>query len=315
MGLISFSIAGIGFTSIGTWQVLTSLNATPSDQINKTHKKGHSFFVTTSIFSLLFIINSIYSCFEAVNARDQVGLVLQLQTLAVVSLFFFYSILSLISFHYLKSFTLSPLILEFVLLFAFILEFLLYYLQKKDTTGIENRYFDLLLVPITICVFTTILELKFENPGLSFAKVARGLGLILQGTWFWQMGISFYSSLIVHGCTLHEKSRGNYTVRCKGHGEYHRGRAIATLQFNCHLALFVTLSVVLYSIMAKRNGYRGDFANYRPLVSEIGTPPFENVGSFTLDSDSDDGIKDESNVGMKKAAMVELTANGHGSHE
>nr|DAD27210.1 TPA_asm: hypothetical protein HUJ06_028678 [Nelumbo nucifera] len=37
------------------------------------------------------------------------------------------------------------------------------------------------------------------------------------------MGFSFYTSLIAHGCSLHEKRRGNYTVKCKGHPEYHRG--------------------------------------------------------------------------------------------
>jgi hypothetical protein len=318
IGLLSFSIAGVGFASIGTYQVLTSLNQIQnppqSVQITKTQKNPtKSYFIF--VFSLLFIFNSVYSCFEAVNSRDRVGLVLQLQVLAVASMFLVYSVMCFMNCH-LKSFTLPRLILEFVLLFAFVEEFLLYYLQKKDTSGIENHYFDLMVVPILICVVSTVLELNSSEPGSSYPKLGLGFGLILQGMWFLQMGISFYSSLIVSGCLLHEKSRGNYTVRCKGHGEYHRGRAIGTLQFNCHLALFVTLSVVLYSIMAKRNGYRGDFALYRPLGSE--TSQFENVGRFSLGSDFDDenGIKEEKDVETKKAAMaVELTVNGRGSHE
>ncbi|XP_055960069.1 uncharacterized protein LOC126661526 [Mercurialis annua] len=130
-------------------------------------------------------------------------------------------------------------ILELVILFAFIEEFLFYYLQRKDTSGIENKYFDLILVPISICVVSRVLELKCES---NHARMARGMGwLILQETWFVRMGISFYSDMIVHGCALHEKSRGDYTVKCRGHPEYHRARGIATLQFNCHLALDLKL--------------------------------------------------------------------------
>ncbi|XWS30320.1 hypothetical protein CRYUN_Cryun24cG0106900 [Craigia yunnanensis] len=116
---------------------------------------------------------------------------------------------------------------------------------------------------------------------------------------------------------LHEKSRGNYTIKCKGHPEYHRGRAIATLQFNCHLALLVVLVVGMLSVMGKRNsvGVSGDGLRYRPLGAEM--QQMDNyVGNFTLvsDDDLDDGIREVDDLRKEKAAIVELGVNSHGSH-
>lgn len=136
--------------------------------------------------------------------------------------------------------------------------------------------------------------------------------------WFVQMGISFYSNLMVHGCSLHEKSRGNFTIKCKGHPEYHRGRAIATLQFNCHLALLVALMAGVYSLICKKNGICRDSTRYKPLGAEM--QHLDSHAQFTLDSDDDEdnenGIKEEGNVGMSKAIAVvpESIVNGYGSH-
>ncbi|KAK3010598.1 hypothetical protein RJ639_010774 [Escallonia herrerae] len=192
---------------------------------------------------------------------------------------------------------------------------MLFYIQKKDTIGIENRYFDLMLVPITVCVVSTVLELKTLRS--DYARLGRGVGLILQGMWLIQMGFSFYSDLIVHGCYLSEKSRGNFTVKCKGHPEYHRGRAIATLQFNCHLALLVALLAAVYSIVCKKHGVsRGELTRYRPIGAEM--QQLDGQAQFTLDSDDDDesGIVEEKNVVRQKAlpVMPESGVNGFGSH-
>ncbi|PNY03051.1 hypothetical protein L195_g026374 [Trifolium pratense] len=110
-------------------------------------------------------------------------------------------------------------------------------------------------------------------------KLGRGIGLILQ------------------------VSSGNYSLRCKGHPEYHRARAIATLQFNCHLALMVVVLVGFYSIVCGRkigNSVVSDSTGnlrYTPLGAEMHS--LENLdGNFTLDSD-DEEIKD-GNVGSQK---------------
>ncbi|XVF16490.1 hypothetical protein REPUB_Repub10bG0035700 [Reevesia pubescens] len=328
MGLFTYAVTGVGFILIGFWESINSLNPnqTPSSSlstqikstsISKTKENpvsSSSSFIFVSIFALLIFLNSMVSIFDAFSSKDRVGSALQLQVLSLALLFLLYSALGLFN-NKKSSYRWPDSVLDLVLLLAFIEEFLLYYLQRKDTSGIENRYFDLLCVPIAICVVSTILELRSKRS--VYSKLGRGMGLILQGTWFVQMGFSFYTNLMVHGCSLHEKSRGNYTIKCKDHPEYHRGRAIATLQFNCHLALLVVLVVGMLSVIGKRNGvgvgFSRDGLRYRPLGAEMQQMD-NNVGTFTLDSDDDldDGIKEEG-LGREKAAIVELGVNGNGS--
>lgn len=240
--------------------------------------------------------------------------------LAIAFLFLTYAVLALLM-KFTDSIPLPPSFLNLISFFAFAEEFLLFYLQKKDTVGIENRYFDMMLVPITICLFSTVLELRSTKSNLP--RLARAIGLILQGTWFLQMGLSFFTKWVAHGCSLHVKSRGNYTVRCKGHPEYHRGRAIATLQFNCHLAFLVVLVVAVSSMVSRkhggqgRQGVQGSFVHYRPIGAEIQSQSLNLAGQFSLDSDDEDDeeIKGEASVEKQKPAVIEMGVNGHGSHQ
>ncbi|CAN7052359.1 unnamed protein product [Brassica oleracea var. botrytis] len=298
MGILSYAVAGGGFAVIGAWESLDSSNLDPNPstgtdpsspmaaQITPSPTKSTgSSSVPVALLSSLFIANSIYSFFSSIGTSDRVGSMLQLQILAVAALFLVYAVVT----HLVNSknggfAALPSSITSLLLLFGFIEEFLMFYLQKKDTSGIENRYYDLMLVPIAVCVFSTVFELKSAATTHRFAKLGRGIGLILQGTWFLQMGISFFTGLITNNCSFHEKSRGNFTIKCKGHGDYHRAKAIATLQFNCHLALMVVLATALFSVVANKKGYlREDHSKYRPLGAEM-----ENLSNFTLDSDEED---------------------------
>ncbi|CAI9777357.1 unnamed protein product [Fraxinus pennsylvanica] len=122
------------------------------------------------------------------------------------------------------------------------------------------------------------------------------------------------------GFVLQLESRGNYTVKCKGHPEYHRGRAIATLQFNCHLALLVTLIVGIYSIICKKNGIGKGFMLYRPLGDGGEMKQFDSKAQFTLDTDEEEEggneIKEVRDVELQKAIVVvpESGVNGYGTH-
>lgn len=319
--LLTYTIAGGGFIVIGGWEAILSSSQTlkTPDSSSFSSPKSHSLtFLSISLLSFLFIVNSFFSLSDALNLNDQTGLVLQLEVISIAALFLLYSVLGFLN-HVKKGFFLFPMpLLSLLCLFAFVEEFILFYLQKKDPIGIENRYFDLLLVPISVCVFATMLELK--NPDSGFPRLGRAIGLILHGMWFVQMGVSFFSGLIVHGCSLHEKSRGNFTIMCKGHPEYHRGKAIATLQFNCHLALLVAFTVGAYAIVCKKHGVRKESMSYRPIGAEM--LQMDSNSQFTLDSD-DDGeeienrIKDEDRVPMHKALTVvqDIGANGYGSRQ
>lgn len=319
MGILSYAVAGGGFAVIGAWESLDSSNlntnqspgtdpsSSPMSQISPSPPKSvGSSSIPVALISSLFIANSIFSFFSSIGSHDRVGSKIQLQIMAVAVLFLVYAILTyLVNSKNAVFVALPSSITTLVLLFGFIEEFLMFYLQKKDVSGIENRYYDLMLVPIAICVFSTVFELKSDTDTHRFAKLGRGIGLILQGTWFLQMGISFFTGLITNNCSFHEKSRGNFTIKCKGHGDYHRAKAIATLQFNCHLALMVVLATGLFSVVANKKGYlREDHSKYRPLGAEM-----ENLSTFTLDSDEEDEIREESNV-AKEAGLNGISSHG-----
>ncbi|CAN6803848.1 unnamed protein product [Brassica oleracea] len=315
MGILSYAVAGGGFAVIGAWESLDSSNLDPNPstgtdpsspmaaQITPSPPKSvGSSSVPVALLSSLFIANSIYSFFSSIGSSDRVGSMLQLQILAVAVLFLVYAVVTHLVNSKNGAFAALPSsITSLFLLFGFIEEFLMFYLQKKDTSGIENRYYDLMLVPIAVCVFSTVFELKSDATTHRFAKLGRGIGLILQGTWFLQMGISFFTGLITNNCSFHEKSRGNFTIKCKGHGDYHRAKAIATLQFNCHLALMVVLATALFSVVANKKGYlrEEDHSKYRPLGAEM-----ENLSNFTLDSDEED-----SNVAKETALNGIITSH------
>ncbi|KAL3643943.1 hypothetical protein CASFOL_011875 [Castilleja foliolosa] len=330
MGLLAYAVGGCAVIVIGAWESISSASESlnqnpPTSQIpispprndnRLTPDKPTSFsstvtFLLISTLSVLFILNSFISLFDAVRSKDNVGLALQLEVISIASLFLLYSVLGILT-NTMHSFQFPLKLLNVIYAFAFGEEFLLFYTQNKDPSGIENRYYDLILVPIAICLFSTIHELKI--PKSTYPRLARGVGLVLQGMWTLQMGFSFYSSLISNGCSLHERSRGNFTIKCKGHPEYHRGRAIATLQFNCYLALFVTLSVGFYSIFCKKYGINRDFMKYKPLGVQM-----DHHSQFTLDSDDEDdrdGVKEASGVEMQNTIVVvpQPAVNGYGPH-
>ncbi|KAK4426168.1 hypothetical protein Salat_1385300 [Sesamum alatum] len=334
MGLFTYTVAGGGLILIGAVESLvssseyiksnpssiSSLQSPAASQVKTPKPPSFSSTVTfllISLLSLLFILNSFVSMSDAVNSKDNTGFALQLEVITIAFLFLLYAVLGILT-NIKESFRFPLTMLNVIYAFAFGEEFLLFYTQNKDPSGIENRYYDLILIPIAICLFSTLLELKSSKS--TYPRLGRGIGLVFQGVWILQMGFSFYSNLIADGCALHERSRGNYTIKCKGHPEYHRGRAIATLQFNCHLALLVTLAVGLYSIFCKKNGINREFMRYKPLGVEYGGEmQLDNNAQFTLDSDDDDdddGIKEAKSVEMQRAIVVvpESTVNGYGSH-
>ncbi|XP_028771153.1 uncharacterized protein LOC114728409 [Neltuma alba] len=329
MEFLSFAVAAGGFILIGAHEAFhasslhahvppphpnslhsTTASSKPNSQIKKTSAPSSLSFLFVSVFSFFVIVNSLVSLMDAQISRDPVGSALQLQVLAVALIFLLYSVLGLMV-HASNSFHLPSSLLGLVGVFAFVEEFLLFYLQRKDPSGVENRYYDLLLVPIAVCVLSTTFEL--HSPTSNLPRLTRGFGLILQGTWFLQMGLSFFTSWMAHGCSLRKVSRGNYTIWCKGHPEFHRGRAIATLQFNCHLALMVVLFVGFFSTVSWKNGIPVNSTQYRPIGAEMQS--FQNSAHFTLDSDDDgDGEIKEDNSALQKSSVVESGMNGFSSH-
>ncbi|XP_073157518.1 uncharacterized protein [Henckelia pumila] len=331
MGLFTYTVTGGAFILVGAWDSILSATeafvespssasaSASSSQSSPSPLQGITTktatfsstitFVSISFLSILVTINSLISLFDAKKAGDNTGFALQSEVITISIVLLLYSGLGILT-NARDSFRFPSDLLNLIYAFAFGEEFFLFYSRSKDPSGIENRYYDLFLVPIAICLFSTIIQLK--NPNSLYPRLSRGIGLVLQGMWILQMGFSFHSNLIANGCALHAKSRGNYTIKCKGHPEYHRGRAIATLQFNCHLAILVTLLVTVYSFICKKNGISREFVRYKPL-GDGGEMHMDCRSQFTLDSDDDvDGevIKEARSIEMQKANS-ESVVNGH----
>ncbi|KAJ4961026.1 hypothetical protein NE237_020936 [Protea cynaroides] len=337
MGLYAYCFGGGSLFIIGAWEALvsaythlnpsTSSLSSPDRGISnmttmktasatgrKTKKSSLSSvsLIAVAVLSFLFILNSLVSLIDAIHTKDGVGFVLQLEIAAIASLFLLYSAAGFCV-NFTDSISLPSSLISLIALFSFGQEFLFFYLQKKDPSGIENRYFNLVLLPIGVCFLSTLLELA--HPKSIFPSLARGLALILQGTWFIQMGYSFFTVLIVHGCTLLERSRANFTVKCKGDPEYHRGGAIATLQFNCHLAFLVVLVVGVYSFLIAKYGIPDDYMTYKPLSAEL--QKMDDHSRFVLDDgDGDEEINEEQNAENQKTLVIvsETGVNGFGPH-
>ncbi|KAJ3695420.1 hypothetical protein LUZ60_000797 [Juncus effusus] len=277
-GLIPFSIAGLGFIFISLIESSLFSSSSPYHPLRLR-------YLSTLTLSSLFLLSSVISVFTSVSSSgDLLGASLPLSSLAASLLFVLYAFSGLLSLPPLSLLPLPSSLLDLLVIFSFGQEFIYFYLRRKDLDGIENRYFDLLLVPILLCIISTILVISW--PRSSAPRLARAAGLALQGTWFLQMGFSFFTNAIAYGCQIHEKSRANYTIKCKSHEDYHRARSIATLQFNCHLALLIAIGAGLYMFAVKKKG-DSNSSGYRPLHKEVqmGGGP----SRFTLDSDEEEG--------------------------
>lgn len=48
-----------------------------------------------------------------------------------------------------------------IVVFGFVEEFLVFYMRRRDGVGVENRYYDLMLVPIGVCVVCSVMKLRW----------------------------------------------------------------------------------------------------------------------------------------------------------
>lgn len=319
MGFWGLSLAGTGFIIIGIWQAYATARiylAKPSSSSSiQSSSPGlyrkRPFYTAELLFiaslALLYILNAALSSYKDLNHGDNLVLAIQLEKTGVASIFLMYAVVGMIS----ECTQLLPLpweLYNLIALFAFCEEFLVFYLQNEGSTGLENRYYSLLLVPISVCIASKALEIPYPKSVLPPLGVA--MGLILQGTWFIQMGISFFTGWISHGCILSEKSGGDYTINCGRHMDEHRGKAISTLQFNCHLALLLVCLLPAYSYLSTKYGNFSSLS-YIPLGAKEQTEELQDLGGsgddvearFALDSDEDETHE---SLQQKHVAMSEM---------
>lgn len=274
-GFFSYALAGVIFLLIAAAESLSAAIPLPRSLP----------FLAAGTLSVLVAANSLLSA-AASSAADPIGAAIPLSSLPVAALFLLYSLSSLSSLN--NSLPIPPPILHLLSLAAFAQEFLLFRLRNgKDSGGLENRYFDLLLVPILICAASSAVAVA--RPRSPFPHLARAAGLALQGSWLLQMAFSLFTSFVAHGCALRRRSRSNFTVACLGHADIHRSSAIATLQFNLHLAGLVIVAVVLHAMFAAKNGGGGRaIAEYGPIGKQLQRLEHVSASDFTLESDEEE---------------------------
>lgn len=192
---LTFAVGGILFFLIGLHQSL--LPILPS-LLPSYHLPLFLSFLSTlsSLLSLLY------------SNHDPLSFPLSLSLLLLSLLFLLHSLVKI---------TLRPLpssVVDLLLLAALALESMYIFQSKRiNPNGVENRYMDLLLIPVGVCSVATCGSIL--RPTDWEWKLGRGIGLTLHGTWLVQMGFSFFSSAIANGCTLHRRSWSDYTISCK----------------------------------------------------------------------------------------------------
>ncbi|KAL2635222.1 hypothetical protein R1flu_006701 [Riccia fluitans] len=261
MGLEGFLGAGLGFQVIGLWQAFAVVKSFRSNdsggrmprqlvKAGKAHRTSE--LVIIAVLSVLHMIFSLIASNSDHLHGSGVGMAVSLERFGVATLFLLYSFVAFLS----EGSSFLPLpagALELIAIFAFGEEFLLFTQTRggedHDAVGLESQYYSLLLVPVGVCLLATALEIAF--PTAVLPPLVRSMALILQGSWFYQMAVSLFTTKwMAQGCELIRRGVGDYTVRCEGMSSM-RGRAIATLQFNCHLAMLLLFLLPLYTVMSK----------------------------------------------------------------
>ncbi|KAJ7534368.1 hypothetical protein O6H91_13G091800 [Diphasiastrum complanatum] len=240
--------------------------------------------------SLLHIITSFVLAHRDANLGYDVSMAMVLERSGVASVFFLYAVVALVS-DRTRVLPLPQEVLHLFAISAFGLEFIFFYLGEERENSLEGQYHHLMLVPIGVCVMTKILEIGY--PKSILPSLAHSMALILQGTWFFQMAISLFSTpFIAMGCHLDQKGEGDYAIRCEGMSLM-RGKAIATLQFNNHMAILLLFLLPLFAFMTKKGSVP---SSYEPLSEYEGSVQERELvhlkgrvpeGAFVLEDDEE----------------------------
>uniref|UniRef100_A0A0E0L9U1 Uncharacterized protein n=1 Tax=Oryza punctata TaxID=4537 RepID=A0A0E0L9U1_ORYPU len=296
-GLLEYSAGGLGLLALAALESLPLRRLLPAAPLPLPFLPRR--LIATPLH-LRHLLAGLVSALCLLSALASAHHHLSLPTLAATALFLLYAVAPFVPLR-------APLplpLLDLVLAAAFAEELLLFAHRRPSTAaGIENRYFDLFLVPVTVCLVATLLSA--HDPEAAPPRLARAAGLALQGTWMVQMGFSFFTSAVAQGCALHAQSRVDYTIKCRTHEDYHRARSAATLQFNGHLALLVLAGAAAYAAAISRRNQPP--SGYRMLSKEVQMEGMPLHSQFTLDSDEE---KEDERI--TDSAMP--VANGSESH-
>lgn len=171
-----------------------------------------------------------------------------------------------------------PLPQESSLLFASIafgLEWISVSNQAARNSGLESQCNLLLSHVAALCAICTgLLALR---PKLFLVDLVLCMGIILQGTWLFQIGPFLYvEGFIPEGChyRLDLPSRIDGSTQCDVEVSRIRAVALVNLAFNFHVIMVVFFSVLTFAIVAKLPGTRRGYDSLsRDIVDGEGVKP------------------------------------------
>lgn len=128
-------------------------------------------------------------------------------------------------------------------------EFLLFHFHSADHMGLEGHYHWLLQLPIAVGILALLVEIVISQH-LPVVVTLRSMSILLQGTWFIQMGITLWTpSLLPKGCSM-THGMDEKTVRCVTEKALMQAKALANLQFSWHIAGIVVFTAVLFATLS-----------------------------------------------------------------
>jgi hypothetical protein len=167
---------------------------------------------------------------------------------------------------------------------AFALEWISLAHEAARTSGLESQCNLLLAYTSGLCAASAgFLALR---PKTFLVDVLLCMGIILQGTWLFQISLFLYvEQFIPQGChyRLDLPTGIDGPTLCEVEQARIRAVALINLAFNCHVIAVVVLSVLLFALVAKLQGHRR--GGYDPLVVEtdpegLQMKPLPKLNSF-----------------------------------